>query len=52
MDDFSSLAQKAIPLIVEHGPKMVSWLWDRFVKNRDYSGKQSKSEISNLGSVT
>jgi len=32
LDDFGTIAQHAIPLILEHGPKAIAYLWDKFAK--------------------
>jgi len=39
LDDWGSIAKFALPLIIEHGPKAVQWLWDKFSpKLRELAG--------------
>jgi len=32
LDDWSTIAKHAVPLIIQHGPKVIDWLWNKFVK--------------------
>jgi hypothetical protein len=31
LDDWGTIAKWAVPMIVQHGPKIINWLWDKLV---------------------